>query len=312
MRKTVTVAATFTMVLGSMQPRRPSLTARRVDARRLWIELGQLALLVLLMVLLIAFPLVSDARQQAADAVAADASESVAAPKPAGPRPPRKAPAGSRLPPSDSRDLSGVWWKEFTPVLRALDGKPVPFLPKAKAFQDAYIAADKVGRPMNDNATQCFPHGVPRSMLAPYPIQIIQTPGQVTILHEASHNIRLIYMDVPHSKVIKPSFMGESVARWEGDTLVVSTKGLTNQTMMDRGGTTHSDKLHVVERMRKISNGTQLEVVFTFDDPETFSRPWSSRIVFEWRPDVKIMEAVCEENNRDAVKFESRTGASAN
>ena len=221
-----------------------------------------------------------------------------AAPKAIGPTI-SKAKPGSRPPSADPRDLSGVWWKGFTPVLMPLEGGPRPFQPKAKAVQEAYDEADIAGRPMPDAATQCLPQGVPRSMLAPYPIQIIQTPGQMTILHEASHNVRLIYLDQPHSNNIKPSFMGESVAHWEGDTLVVSTIGLNEQTMMDRGGSTHSDNLRVIERMRKINGGSQLEVTFTFEDPETFTRPWSSRIVFEWRPDVEIQEAVCEENNRD-------------
>ncbi|MGC4029300.1 MAG: hypothetical protein QM696_10540 [Steroidobacteraceae bacterium] len=218
-----------------------------------------------------------------------------------GTRPINKAPPGSQPPSADPRDFNGVWWKSFTPVLKQIDGSDVPFKPHAKAIQDAYDEAARVGKPMMDAATQCMPHGVPRSMLAPYPIQIIQTPGQMTILHEASHNLRLIYMDVPHSKHLKSTFMGESVAHWEGDTLVVSTTGFNTLTMMDRGGSTHSEKLRVTERMRKISNGTQLEVVYDFDDPETYTHPWSTRIVFEWRPDVKILEAVCEENNQDAT-----------
>lgn len=217
-----------------------------------------------------------------------------------GTRPIEKAPPGSLPPSPDPRDFNGVWWKSFTPVLKQADGSDAPFKPHAKAIQDTYDEAMRKGRPMPDAATLCMPQGVPRSMLAPYPIQIIQTPGQMTILHEASHNLRLVYMDVPHSKNLKPTFMGESVARWEGDALVVSTIGFNAQTMMDRGGSTHSEKLRVTERMRKISDGTQLEVVYTFDDPETYTHPWSSRIVFEWRPDVKILEAVCEENNQDA------------
>jgi hypothetical protein len=201
---------------------------------------------------------------------------------------------------ADPRDIAGVWWtKGYDRRYRTLDGQLPPFTPAGKAEWDRHIQAEKDGKPIADAPTRCFPHGIPRLMASPYPIQIIQSPGQITFVHEVGHNIRLIYMDEAHPKDLDKTFLGHSVGRWEGDTLVVDTVALNDRTQIDEEGITHSDKLHVVERFRKINGGTQLENLITIEDPETFTRPWTTRRTYEWRPDIRLMEYVCEENNRN-------------
>lgn len=214
-----------------------------------------------------------------------------------------------RAPPSpDPRNITGVWWtRGYDRTFRALDGQLPPFTAAGKAEWDRHIAAEKAGKPIADAPTRCLPHGIPRLMASPYPILIQQSPGVVTFIHEVAHNVRLIYLDEPQAKDPDPTFLGHSVGRWEGDTLVVDTVGLNDQTQIDEEGITHSDRLHVIERFTKINGGTQLEDLITMEDPATFTRPWTARRVYDWRPDIRLMEYVCEENNRNVVDTSGAT-----
>jgi hypothetical protein len=204
---------------------------------------------------------------------------------------------------ADPRNLDGVWWTiGYDRTFRTLDKQLPPFTARGRAEWEHNIQAEKEGRPVADAPTQCLPHGVPRVMASPYPIQIITIPGQVTIVHEVAHNQRLIYMDEPQPAHLDPTFMGHSVGRWDGDTLVVDTIGLNDRTRVDEEGITHSDRLHVVERFRKIDGGRLLEDLITIEDPVMFTAPWTARRTYAWRPDQRLMEYVCEENNRNVVE----------
>jgi hypothetical protein len=105
-------------------------------------------------------------------------------------------------------------------------------------------------------------------------------------------------MNAKHPRKVEPSFFGHAVGHWEGDTLVIDTVGLIEETQIDEAGTRHSEDLHVVERIRKVDN--TLEVLFTIEDPKAFTRPWTARRVWHWRPDIRFLEYICEENNRNA------------
>ncbi len=202
--------------------------------------------------------------------------------------------------PASTPNISGVWFtRGYQRRIRPMDGSETPWLPWTKAAFDRREAAEKAGAPLFDPTASCLPSGIPRLIAAPYPIEIVQTPDTTVILYETHHLFRLIHMDQPHPRAVKPSFMGHSTGRWEGDTLVVDTVGLTPLTQIDEAGTLHSDALHVVERIRKTGPKT-LEDVFTIDDPKAFARPWTAKREFDWRPDVRLMEYVCEENNRNA------------
>src|SRR5580698_2330031 len=132
---------------------------------------------------------------------------------------------------ADARDLSGVWYiRLYNPQINSTLGRLPPFTAQGKAEWDARVKAEKDGSPMADASSYCLPHGVPRVMNSPYPIQIIQTTGETVIVHEVAHNIRHIYMDQPHPQTVTPSFMGDSTGHWEGDTLIVDTIGLNDRT----------------------------------------------------------------------------------
>jgi hypothetical protein len=201
---------------------------------------------------------------------------------------------------SDPRDLSGVWFlRLYNRQIMSTRGRIPPFTPHGKAEWDTRVAAEKEGRPIADASAYCWPHGTPRLMNSPYPIQIIQTKGKTTIVHEVNHNVRHIYMDEPMPASVTPSFLGTSVGHWEGDTLVIETTGVDDRTWIDEVGIIHGKGLKVTERIRKIEDGEAIEDLIKIEDPEFFTQPWFMRDTYAWRPDLRLTEYVCEENNRN-------------
>jgi hypothetical protein len=146
---------------------------------------------------------------------------------------------------------------------------------------------------------RCWETGVPAFHLNPGPMHIIQGPREVVLM--LTGRVRRIRLDVPHSADPKPSWYGESVGRYEGDALVVDTIGFNGKTFVDSYRTPHTDKLHVVERLRLINDGNTLEVAFTVDDPGAYYQPWSGtrnrhRVA---RPNMRPVEFECPEANDD-------------
>jgi hypothetical protein len=146
---------------------------------------------------------------------------------------------------------------------------------------------------------RCYPAGVPGFVVYTLvePFYFLQTPREVTIVDEGGPEIRHVYMNVPHSKNVKPSWYGESVGHYEnGDTLVVDTIGITTKSFVDNYRTPHTDKLHVVERFRLVNGGKGLEDAITVDDSGTFTMPWSAIQRFNLAQRT-LIENVCAENN---------------
>ena len=201
----------------------------------------------------------------------------------------------------DPKNLEGVWWlKGYEYMLGPAPGVAPPLKPKYMEILKRRIRAKNAGTPEADASTQCFPHGMPRLTESPYPIEIVQTPGQITVLHEVAHNVRRFYLNQKHPANPGHTFLGHSVAHWEGDTLVVDTVGLNGRTFIDDEGGSISEQEHTIERYRKIDGGRQLEMTMTVEDPVTLEHPYSYVRYFQWRPDVRPAEYVCEENNRNA------------
>jgi hypothetical protein len=130
------------------------------------------------------------------------------------------------------------------------------------------------GKPMWSRSARCWATGVPGFILTPaQPLFFVQTAEQVRMLHQHDNDVRRISMNVPHSAKVKPSWYGESVGHYEGDTLVIDTIGLNEKTFVDNFRTPHSDKLHVVERYRLVEGGRFLETEVTMEDPAVFIEP---------------------------------------
>jgi len=148
--------------------------------------------------------------------------------------------------------------------------------------------------------SRCWPGGVPGQMLFPAePIFFIQTPKEVWIIWQRDQHVRRIYLDRPHSKNPKPTWFGESVGHYEGDTLVVDTIGFIEhpRSYVDNYRTPHTKDLHVVERWRLADGGNRLEMDVTVDDPGTFNAPWSGRLRWQKVNRGPMIESICAENN---------------
>lgn len=133
------------------------------------------------------------------------------------------------------------------------------------------------GKPAFPRQASCWPVGVPAFLLYPVqPVYFTQTPKMVTMTWQADHQIRRVYLTDSHSKSVKPSWFGESIGHYEGDTLVVDTVGIDTRTVIDGFQTPHTEQLHVVERFRLIDGGKTLEVNLHVEDPGAFTTPWNA------------------------------------
>jgi hypothetical protein len=152
--------------------------------------------------------------------------------------------------------------------------------------------------------SSCMPAGVPAFMAFAVvePIHFMQTPKVVTMIFSGDAQVRRVYLDVAHSLNLKPSWYGESVGHYEGDTLVVDTIGMNDKTYLDNFRTPHTEKLHVVERYRLIDDGKTLQVTFRVEDPDTFNEPWSAINNFR-RVQQPMHEEACAENNQHLFDY---------
>jgi hypothetical protein len=161
----------------------------------------------------------------------------------------------------------------------------------------------KVVRPANDAGltADCMPLAGPQAFSVPYQFQIVESPHHVAILYGYPGTFRIIPTDGgPHPPDPDPTWMGDSIGRWEGDTLVVDTVGFNEKTEIS--GYRHTSALHIVERFRRTAYNT-LQYDATIEDPNVFAKPWTVSRGFALRPDLaKVDEFVCE-NNPDYSKF---------
>jgi hypothetical protein len=154
------------------------------------------------------------------------------------------------------------------------------------------------GKPGYTRWAGCWPIGVPGFVLhAVQPTYLIQTATQVVMVSQEDLETRRIHLNVAHSAIVRPSFQGESVGHYEGDTLVVDTIGMNDQTWVDNFRTPHSDQLHVVERFHLADKGMTLQVDVHVEDPGAFTTPWDATQHFRRVEQGPMFEASCAENN---------------
>jgi len=211
---------------------------------------------------------------------------------------------------------------DFVPVLGSpppLRQDPAhPFVPNGTGAQPTYRIADlsnpnlkqwakDIMKKDNDEVlagkfaftarSSCRPAGVPGfDVFLGNPLFILQSPKEVTMIFSGNAETRHIHLNASHSPNPKPSWYGESIGHYEGDTLVVDTVGLNDKTFLDNYRTPHTDKLHVTERWRLIEDGKKLEILMTIDDPDTFNQPWQALRQYD-RVNRTLSEDICSENN---------------
>ena len=190
-------------------------------------------------------------------------------------------------------NIAGVGDPSRSPVEHVVD---VPFQPWAKAVYEERQA----NLQRHDPESRCLPPGIPRMMATPFPFQIFQQSDRVLFVFEGgAHVWRTIFTDGrPHPKDPNPSFLGHSVGRWEGDTLVVDVVGFNEATWLDQAGHPHTDALHAIERFTRTSEMT-LHYAVTIDDPHAYTQPWTTSYTIPWAPGAELFEYICQENNKD-------------
>jgi hypothetical protein len=171
-------------------------------------------------------------------------------------------------------------------------------IPSMQKANDAVLAGKVPFRARE----RCWPVGVPGfsaySLVEPF--YFYQSPNKVAVVNQGGPEIRHIYLNVTHSKDVKPSWYGESVGHYEdGDTLVIDTIGISPKSYVDNYRTPHTDQIHVVERWKLAADGTRVDVSVFVEDPGAFTMPWTA--VQRWRrvENAPISGATCNENNGD-------------
>ena len=196
----------------------------------------------------------------------------------------KKAPAGSTPPSKDPHDFAGVWMSELqqqqvVPTVKPeLVGK-VP-TPLASGFATPNIESRK-----------CHPSPYFQGTSS-YPMQIVQTDAQINFIFEENRRFRRIYINGKQPANPVPAHWGHSVGHWEGDTLVVETIGLKHALDFQL---TATPDIRVVEKMRKVDDGTALDIEVAYYNDKQWATPGTLHVRYQWRPDLSLLEVICEE-----------------
>ena len=195
-------------------------------------------------------------------------------------------------------DLTGTW---FVDLSKGFDtwrsGPPYPkFIGEgAKAFVESE-QAKKEGKDYRDWIGQCYPAGMPVIMTRVWPIAMIQLPTAIYMISGFENEIRIIYLDgrkfTPEDEVVR-TYDGESIGRWEGDTLVVETRNMTVDKHVIDDGLPVSDQFRIIERIRLTNNGSTLEDKWTLIDPKNWEGEWTSTHYWKRQDDTDITEVQC-------------------
>ena len=207
-------------------------------------------------------------------------------------------------------DLSGVWEPLADPTGKpgGIEGIVAPrylqdvtrdaaatgplMLPWAEALYKARAANQFLDNPQ----IRCLPAGIPRVYALTFPFKIVQTPDLIVILYESGTLFRQIFLDGRrHPADPQPAWMGYSVGRWDGDTLIAETTGFNDQTWLDGTGHPHSERMRLTERFTRRTVG-RMDLEITIDDPDTYSQPIRYVQPQALLPDAELIEYICSEN----------------
>ncbi len=219
-------------------------------------------------------------------------------------------------------DMTGVWqggsnrigtWEEVnatagggvvSPLAVRPSREPAPYQPWAAAK----VLESYNRRGIDDPMARCLPAGVPRTTtMGLFPMQIVETPKQVVMLFEVFRVFRVIPIfpkgEAKHPDDAEPSYMGDSVGYWDGDTLVVDVADFNDETWLAGTGTFHSDSLHVVEKFKRVDYNT-IQYEATIEDPKVLTKPWVMGNTIMLRDGTRLREYECNQNNEDLKRYD--------
>ena len=204
--------------------------------------------------------------------------------------------------PGFNGNIAETTWKGVKSADQHVD---VPFLPwTLQTYNQRVESLSK-----DDPEAKCLPVGVPRFMFDPYPFQVIQTRNQVLFVFEGDNYLwRIVTIDPKgtHPRNLKPTWLGDAVGHYEGDTLVVDIIGFNGLAWLDQAGHATSDKLHLIERYTRTDSIT-LKYEVTIDDPDAYAKPWTTYNTVHWRPGMELMESICQENEKSSTHMIGNT-----
>jgi len=225
-------------------------------------------------------------------------------------------------------DLTGVWqsgstvrgsWQEANQGNGVGGSGKNPDAPAVLSASDRPATAEKAPyqpwaaqkvlesykiRGIDDPTAQCLPPGIPRtSVLGLFPTQIVQTPQQMVFLYEYMNEFRVVPLNAGHRDDLSPTYMGDAVGHWEGDTLVIDVTGFNDKTWLVGTGTFHSEALHVTERYTRVDK-EQINYDITMEDPNVLTKPWIIHTNLMLREGTRLEEYVCAENNLAPAFYE--------
>jgi limonene-1,2-epoxide hydrolase len=207
--------------------------------------------------------------------------------------------------PNDPRDFEGTWTDLPTnsPFLLGVD---LPYTPEAQNIASEHLELFKQGRSIASAHLTCRPTGVQGVTSPKGPVVVLQTAGKLVFVAEEDREVRKVYLEGQHPQDLKPSYSGDSVGHWEGNTLVIDTIGYNGKGQLDEVGNPHSAQLHMVQRLTKSGDGNLLTNVITIDDPKYYTKPFTKTRAWRRIAGVKLDDYDCAENPRGDL-FDSLT-----
>jgi hypothetical protein len=218
--------------------------------------------------------------------------------------------------PPQGADFTGVWYPSsvnlFNFVWTDAQGHELKDLPltawgQQKMKEHHPVGAQYTALTSNDPDFSCLPPGVPMIYTHAFPMEVLEAPGRLIMFFEYGHYVRQIFTDGRgHSNDLGPTWMGDSIGHWEGDTLVIDSNGFTDRTWLDVTGHPHSEDMHIVERVRRPDHNT-LTIDITLDDPKAYTTQLKTQRKYILKPGWNISEFICEDNG-DFASFEKKVG----
>ena len=209
--------------------------------------------------------------------------------------------AGAQQSSGNIPDITGSWERARDASIPPQPQPPLKaqYLKQWQTQVQAAREANAKGQPIADRVVQCLPEGMPGMMGGPFPMEVLQSKGQVTIIQEAYTQVRRIVLDRPQKAIddVEPGFYGHSVGYWDGGTLIADTVGVRED--MRYQNVPHSKDMHIKERISLGANGLLRDEI-TIEDPAILEKPWTFTFGYRRMPDYQLLEYVCEDNREYA------------